>query len=45
MPLTCPTEQRVAGSLGEQQITAVAWFGGTVFASGAIVNVTVHIRR
>ncbi|UXY33235.1 hypothetical protein [Streptomyces sp. HUAS TT20] len=28
-----------------EQITAVAWFGGTVFAGGAIVNVTVHIRR
>ncbi|MGW4985381.1 hypothetical protein [Streptomyces mirabilis] len=28
-----------------EQITAVALFGGSVFAGGAIVNVTVHIRR
>ncbi|MFF3932919.1 hypothetical protein [Streptomyces hirsutus] len=28
-----------------EQITAVALFGGTVFAGGTIVNVTVHIRR
>ncbi|MGW0705725.1 hypothetical protein ACWD4G_07115 [Streptomyces sp. NPDC002643] len=27
------------------QIAAVAWFGGAVFAGGTIVNVTVHIRR
>lgn len=26
-------------------IAAVAWFGGTVFAGGTIVSVTVHIRR
>ncbi|WP_329008526.1 hypothetical protein [Streptomyces sp. NBC_01601] len=26
-------------------IAAVALFGGTVFAGGTIVNVTVHIRR
>jgi hypothetical protein len=25
-------------------IAAVAWFGGTVFAGGTIVRVTVHIR-
>jgi hypothetical protein len=32
--------------LGEpQQIPAVAWFGGTVFAGGTLVSVTVHIRR
>ncbi|WP_143651119.1 hypothetical protein [Streptomyces phaeoluteigriseus] len=28
-----------------EQITAVAWFGGTVFAGGTIISVTVHIRR
>lgn len=28
-----------------EQITAVALFGGAVFAGGTIVNVTVHIRR
>ncbi|MEV5388660.1 hypothetical protein [Streptomyces sp. NPDC052721] len=26
-------------------IPAVALFGGAVFASGTIVNVTIHIRR
>ncbi|WP_437004006.1 hypothetical protein [Streptomyces sp. enrichment culture] len=26
-------------------IAAVAWFGGTVFAGGTIVSVTVRIRR
>ncbi|MFF7191399.1 hypothetical protein ACFZAR_40845 [Streptomyces sp. NPDC008222] len=28
-----------------EQITAVALFGGTVFAGRTIVNVTIHIRR
>ncbi|MFD5796465.1 hypothetical protein ACFWIO_23645 [Streptomyces diastatochromogenes] len=28
-----------------EQIAAVALFGGTVFAGGTIVNVTIHIRR
>ncbi|MFE4177481.1 hypothetical protein ACFRR7_36505 [Streptomyces sp. NPDC056909] len=27
------------------QITAVAWFGGTVFAGGTLVSVSVRIRR
>ncbi|MER6123007.1 hypothetical protein ABT173_10040 [Streptomyces sp. NPDC001795] len=35
----------LAASGHTDQITAVAWFGGTVFAGGTIVNVTVHIRR
>jgi hypothetical protein len=26
-----------------EQITAVAWFGGSVFAGGTIVNVTVRM--
>ncbi|MDX3589060.1 hypothetical protein [Streptomyces europaeiscabiei] len=36
----------ILAALGHtEQITAVALFGGAVVAGGAIVNVTVHIRR
>ncbi len=35
----------LAASGHTDPIAAVAWFGGTVFAGGTIVSVTVHIRR
>ncbi|WP_329295455.1 hypothetical protein [Streptomyces sp. NBC_01455] len=35
----------LAASGHPDPIAAVAWFGGTVFAGGTIVSVTVHIRR